>query len=241
VVQATPTSTANFDRVRTDEVGSTTKSDVKLVAGDTTTTFPVTWTGTPTGAEVRDAIYASIPKPTNGKNGWVVESLDGPLGPRIRVSGYLDANGNTVPLKTATYTPDKGRGPTNITTSGVNVGQLTTGTPWDIALLPNPSDGSAAVPVDSTLALTLNSTAINVNLHQGESLTQAVADIFQALQNAGVTDAAMVGNDVTFLHDQTGNEITSVSRSLTPVSSGQPCLNSWFELDVNIAQRMIQS
>jgi hypothetical protein len=216
------------------------KLTVKLVASDgTTTTFVATYPQSAAVADVRDAVYLSIPKPVDGKNGWAVQSLDGPDGPRISITGFYDNTGKLIPIKTPSFTTDKGRGPKIINTSGVTTGQLTTGTPWDIVLAPSPDDGSQTVPVDSTLALTLNGTAVNVSLHQGESLTQATNDIFVALTTAGV-DASLNGNDVAFLHDSTGQEITSVAELLTPVSSGQTYLNSWFEVDLSIAQRIIQ-
>ena len=65
----------------------------------------------------------------------------------------------------------------------------------------------------------------------------SITDLFNALHTSGV-DATLNGTDITFLHDSGGNEITSLSESLTSLSGSYT--NDWFELDVNIAQRIIQ-
>jgi hypothetical protein len=84
----------------------------------------------------------------------------------------------------------------------------------------------------------IDGVAIDANVTAGETYSQVATDLYTAMINAGITDAVLSGNSISFLTNTSGQEALDVDLHFTSQSQGIiPA--SWIEPDVLIAQRNI--
>jgi hypothetical protein len=233
-VPAVPTLTANFKNVFGAQ---TNRVDVKLVAGSVSTTFSVNIAGAASPEQIRDTIFGSIPAAVMNKNGWAVQKGGTATEPTITISGYYDAAGIFIKLKEASFTPNRGPRVIITSTSGITVGQASTGGNWSIGLSGSPVDGSQIVPTSGVYTLTLNNTnSVSVAFNTGDSIQLIQQNLYFALLGAGVSDVSLTGSGVEFLTFQ-GNEITQLQDSFVLDQGYNP--GNWVAFTVGVAQRNV--
>jgi hypothetical protein len=233
-VPASATLTANFK----DVFGTrTSRVDVKLVAGSVTTTFSVNIAGGAAPDQIRDTVFGSIPAAVMNKNGWAVEKGGTATEPKITITGYYDAAGNFTKLEEASFTPNRGPRVIITSTSGITVGQASSGGNWSIGLTGSPIDGSQIAPSSGVYTLTLNNTnSVSVAFNTGDSLQLIQQNLYFALLGAGVSDVSLTTSGVEFLTSQ-GSEITQLQDSFVLDEGSSP--GNWVAFSVGVAQRNV--
>ena len=119
--------------------------------------------------------------------------------------------------------------------SGVQRGQLTEGGKWKFSFRSVAPGGT--IGDDALVQATIDGTVISATVTAGMTPEQAAAALYQALVDAGIADAELVGSDILFLGNTNGEETLQVS--LTYTSLGNAPDADWLRLEVEIPERLI--
>jgi hypothetical protein len=120
-------------------------------------------------------------------------------------------------------------------TSGIQRGQITTGGDWQITF--NPGSGTPVVQENGQVQATIDGVLVSANITAGMTPTDVASALFGAMQAAGMNDAVLSGNTITFLNDTAGEETLNVSVNFTAVNSTDSL--NWLEVGITLPDRYV--